>query len=37
MGLLVAPYEPKAHAALVLAIGVTAAERLPAWLAEATA
>ena len=31
------PDEPKAHAALVLAIGVTAAESLPEWLATATA
>lgn len=37
MRLLLAPHEPKAHAALVLAIGVTAAERLPAWLVAATA
>ena len=37
MRLLVQPYEPKAHAALVLAIGVTESERLPAWLAAATA
>jgi len=37
MRLLVEPHEPKAHAALVLAIGVTAAERLPAWLVAATA
>lgn len=35
MRLLAEPHEPKARAALVLAIGVTAAERLPAWLVEA--
>ncbi|MBD0291960.1 MAG: HNH endonuclease [Jiangellaceae bacterium] len=35
--LLVTPYEPKGHAALVLAIGVTAAERMPQWLAAAAA
>ena len=37
MRLLLTPHEPKAHAALVLAIGVTAAESLPEWLATATA
>ena len=37
MRLLLSPHEPKAHAALVLAIGVTAAESLPEWLATATA
>jgi hypothetical protein len=37
MHLLLTPHEPKAHAALVLAIGVTAAESLPEWLATATA
>ncbi len=37
MRLLVDPHEPKAQTALILAIGVTAAERLPAWLVAATA
>ena len=37
MRLLVKPHEPKVQSALVLAIGVTAAERLPAWLVAATA
>lgn len=32
MRLLVKPYEPKANAALVLALGVKAREGLPAWL-----
>lgn len=35
MGLLVEPYEPKAQTALILALGVTASESLPAWLAPA--
>jgi hypothetical protein len=35
--LLVEPFEPKAHRALVLALGVTAAESLPEWLVAATA
>jgi 5-methylcytosine-specific restriction endonuclease McrA len=37
MRVLVAPHEPKAHTALVLAIGVTAAQSLPEWLVPATA
>jgi 5-methylcytosine-specific restriction endonuclease McrA len=37
MRLLLTPHEPKAHAALVLAIGVTARDTLPQWLATATA
>jgi 5-methylcytosine-specific restriction endonuclease McrA len=37
MHLLITPHEPKTHTALVLAIGVTAAQRLPEWLVAATA
>lgn len=37
MRLLVKPFEPKAHRALVLALGVTVAESLPDWLAASTA
>lgn len=33
MILRIEPFEPKVHAALVLALGVRGAERLPAWLA----
>ncbi|PSL01887.1 5-methylcytosine-specific restriction endonuclease McrA [Haloactinopolyspora alba] len=35
MRLLVQPYEPKAHRALVLALGVPTSEALPDWLAAA--
>ncbi|RIQ14366.1 HNH endonuclease [Jiangella rhizosphaerae] len=37
MTLLVEPFEPKAHRALVLALGITAAESLPEWLVASTA
>ena len=37
MHLMIEPFEPKAHRALVLALGVTAAETLPSWLVAATA
>jgi hypothetical protein len=37
MQLLVRPYEPKAQAALVLALGIKAREGLPAWLEPALA
>lgn len=34
MKLLIDPYEPKVHTALVLALGVKAADELPDWLVE---
>ena len=37
MRLLLTPHEPKTRTALVLAIGVTAAQSLPEWLVPATA
>jgi 5-methylcytosine-specific restriction endonuclease McrA len=37
MQLLVRPYEPKAQAALILALGIKARESLPAWLEPALA
>ncbi len=37
MRLLIEPFEPKTHRALVLALGVPAAETLPDWLSVSTA
>lgn len=37
MRLMIEPFEPKAHAALVLALGVRAVDDLPDWLAAAPA
>jgi 5-methylcytosine-specific restriction endonuclease McrA len=37
MRLLLMPHQPKTHTALVLAIGVTAAQSVPEWLVPATA
>jgi hypothetical protein len=37
MRLLIEPFEPKAHRALILALGITASQSLPEWLVVADA